>query len=178
MHLKHTQRHSLPSAVRVWRKSKAFHEAGGVVVFTKWVRTRNMISDSTDKVGDDDMFLETQSDFFEELKPFVKEEHTLHTIHQDAFAPTIHSATYVSPVNDQLDRLLKDNKVDTLVIVGTYAEACVQATARAAGTKGYAPIVLEPAIGYEKHRLAYTHLRQISTVNSYVTSNINISKNV
>lgn len=163
---------------RLEKEVKKFHEAGGIVVFTKWVRTRNMISDSTDKVGDDDMFLETQSNFFEELKPFVKEEHTLHTIHQDAFAPTIHSATDVSPVNDQLDRLLKENKVDTLVIVGTYAEACVQATARAAGTKGYAPIVLEPAIGYENQRLAYTHLRQISTVNSYVTSNINISKNV
>ena len=126
------------------------------------------------KVGDDDMFLESQSDFFEELKPFVKEKHTLHTIHQDAFAPTICSAA-VSPVNDQLDRLLKEKNVNKLVIVGTYAEACVQATARTAGTKGYEPIVLEPAIGYENQRLAYTHLRQISTVNSYVTSNINIS---
>ncbi len=60
----------------------------------------------------------------------------------------IEKQTYDAFHNTNLDEVLRENGINTLVICGTLANVCVLHTAGSAGLRDYKPIILEDAVGY------------------------------
>jgi nicotinamidase-related amidase len=117
---------------------------GVPVIVTRWVRTRGSVRDTFDDIGHWSEFVPTATE------PFLAEvahhdwDLRVDTIYADAFAPTYRDG---KRVENELRDLLDARGIDTVVCVGTWAEACVARTAYSIAVQGRTPVLLRPAIG-------------------------------
>lgn len=66
----------------------------------------------------------------------------------DTVVRLIEKNTYDAFFDTDLERLLRINGIDTIIICGTLANVCVQETASSASLHGYDVSVVEDAVGY------------------------------
>lgn len=126
------------------------------IVTTGWVRTRGAFDDVVDDIGHWSEFVDDPLSppllELRHLPPDLK----LSTLFPDAFAPTCSHPCVATPggkrstldaPRGELDAWLRARGVATVVLAGTWAEACVRATAATAATLGYEPVVVHAAVG-------------------------------
>jgi nicotinamidase-related amidase len=60
----------------------------------------------------------------------------------------VEKQTYDAFTNDDFDKILEDEDIDNVVLVGTLVNVCVMHTASSAALNDYRAIVLEDLVGY------------------------------
>ena len=138
------------------------------VVYTNWIRRRNLINDQINKIGHWSEFVPEQSKILHELpKPI----NTIYTIYTDAFAESWDKQNN-KKIENQLIHLLGTRK--NLIICGSWTEACVLNTARSAANKNINPVILKPGtVGHSSS--AKNALISIDKLYGYVTHDIQFS---
>lgn len=139
---------------------------GVPIVFTKWVRTRGFLRDTVDEIGSWTEFVPTRDEpFLAELRGFAhaggERVLVLHTVYADAFAPVYEGEGRDVRSEGVLAAFLRARGVDTLVLSGTWAEACVERTAYTASTLGLTPVVFQPGIGGYAVRYALARMNAL-----------------
>ena len=148
-------------------------KAHGVpIVCTRWVRTRGSVGDIVDVKGHWTEFVASADE------PFIRElergDVELNTAFSDAFAP-LPSELQREEDDDptSLQSILEYHGASTLILAGTWAESCVERTAYSACTKGYVPVVVQPAIG--GHLVAPT-LARMDIIYAHVVEEVMFEK--
>ena len=112
------------------------------MVQTRWVRTPGLVDDIVNhKAYWSAFFNDTEAQVLNEISE-CKVDLYLNTIFTDAFASTYNKVTNQQESN-KLENFMRNNKRDTLIIFGSWTEACVQSTAHTASQKQIHPIVLK-----------------------------------
>ena len=115
------------------------------VVATKWIRTRGFVPDIFDEIGSWTEFVTSHSEAFLSELSHVEWDLVLDTVYSDAFAPSfVHG---VKTPNVLYEFLEKNEKRNTIVCTGTWAEACIRNTAYTAAVHGLTPVVVASATG-------------------------------
>ena len=128
---------------------------GVPVIVSRWVRTRGSLRDVADERGHWGMFVPTQREPLLRELDGVPWDLFLDAVYTDAFHPV-----YVEGrrTEDVLRRFLEARRIETLVIAGTWAEACVRRTTCSAAALGMTPVLLRAAIGgYDVSVLEHEH---------------------
>ena len=108
------------------------------IVYTNWVRTRDLVNDQINKKGHWSEFVPDYSSFLHELPNSIN---TIHTIHTDAFAKSW-DLKHNKYIEGKLINIIGNRK--NIVICGSWTEACVLTTARSAAHKNLNPIIYKP----------------------------------
>lgn len=85
----------------------------------------------------------------------------LNTVYADAFAPVYGGAERLDREEGALASFLRAKGVETVVLTGTWAEACVERTAYTAATLGLVPVVFQPGIGGHAVRYALARMNDL-----------------
>lgn len=127
------------------------------VIYTNWCRSRDLLNDQANKKAHWSSFLKKQSKILFELP---KPSNTINTIHTDAFARSWDTENNKTK-EDELIHLIGNKK--NIIMCGSWTEACVEDTARAAFHRDLNPIVIKGATtgdsGY-KSRLAFVQINK------------------
>ena len=114
------------------------------VIVTRWVRTKGSLKDIHDEIGHWSQFVSTSSEPLLKELSGIKWDLWLDTVYTDAFAPVYIEKQRTENV---LREFVQRHGVQTLVIAGTWAEACVSQTSYTAAVLGMTPIIPHHAVG-------------------------------
>ena len=115
------------------------------IVYTNWIRTKNLLDDQINKIGHWSEFISNESTILKELP---QNKRTMYTIYTDAFANTWDKEKKTMKRNELIN-FIGNRK--NIIICGSWTEACVLTTARSAAMKDLNPIILKPAtVGHGK----------------------------
>lgn len=118
--------------------------AGVPVIVTRWVRTPGYLKDVYDDIGHWSQFVPTNNEQPLKELSHVSWDLWLNTVYTDAFAPVYENGTRRE---DVLRTFLESRGVQTLLVAGTWAEACVAMTSYTASTLQLTPVVAEHTVG-------------------------------
>lgn len=118
--------------------------AGIPVIVTRWVRTRGSLKDVYDDIGHWSQFVPTNNEQPLKELSHVSWDLWLNTVYTDAFKPVYENGIRRE---DVLRTFLESRGIQTLLIAGTWAEACVAMTSYTASTLQMTPVVAERAVG-------------------------------
>ena len=118
--------------------------AGVPVIVTRWIRTRGYLTDVYDDIGHWSQFVPTNNEQPLKELSHVSWDLWLNTVYTDAFAPVYENGTRRE---DVLRTYLERQGIKTLVVAGTWAEACIVMTSYTASTLQLTPVVAEHSVG-------------------------------